>query len=384
MKLQSIERYFGILKNTISRGIFGVNRDLKIKHITFELTNLCNSKCDMCHIWANEENPNTLTTNEIKRIFSDPALMDLEDVLLTGGEMYLRDDIDEIIRIIHRVNPKTRIFASTNGLLAEKILKMAEISAKEGIEVNYGLSLDGVGERHDKRRRMPGNFELIDEKLIPGLKDLDKKYPGKIKLVIGMCMDDYGMESFDKLESYAKQRDIPFLAQMVEDFDYYLPEVKRERKVEGSDWEKIHFTKLGIEGENRILKKEIYNVDHKKYAKYVKRLIPTVHHFRLLSMLEGRNIKYECSSMRNFFLLRYDGKISPCLRFADWEVGDLKKNSLSDISRTKTYKNSVDAILKCEGCLNTWCTDWSMELNAAPFYRETYKWVLSRFFGFKA
>ena len=37
-------------------------------------------------------------------------------------------------------------------------------------------------------------------------------------------------------------------------------------------------------------------------------------------------------------------------------------------------KDAIDEILKCDGCLNTWCTDWSMELNALPFSSEVVKW----------
>ena len=100
-------------------------------------------------------------------------------------------------------------------------------------------------------------------------------------------------------------------------------------------------------------------------------------------MLKGQDLRYECSSMRNFFLLRYDGKVTPCLRFADWEVGDLKKNTLKEIFLTKNYKDSVQAVLQCDGCLNTWCTDWSMEMNAVPFRKEVLKWLFIKIFHYK-
>ncbi len=170
MQMQSFERYSQILINSTKRMFLGVDKSTKIEHIAFELTNLCNSKCNMCHIWANRENSNILTTQEIFKILNDPEFANLKDLMLTGGEMYMRDDIPDIIAEANRVNPKTRIFTSTNGLLYDKILECAEISAKQGIMVHYGISLDGIGERHDQRRRMPGNFLCIDQHLIPGLK----------------------------------------------------------------------------------------------------------------------------------------------------------------------------------------------------------------------
>ena len=384
MNMQSVERYSGILSNSVSRLFFGVSKKTKIEHIAFELTNLCNSKCNMCHIWANKENKEILTTKQIIKIINDPEFASLKDLMLTGGEMYMRDDIPEIIAEAHKVNPNTRIWTSTNGLLYEKIIKCAEISAKNGIKVNYGVSLDGVGDRHDKRRRMPGNFLCIDQYLIPGLKKLQTKYPNTITLTIGMCLDEYGMEGFEDLKNYTDNLDVPMVGQMIEDFDYYLPEQKRTRKEDAFENMNID-TKLGIEGKNRILKKEIYgNETQSRLNQFIQRFIPTVHHYRLLSMLKGRDIKYECSSFRNFFFLRYDGKVTPCLRFSDFEGGDLKKNTFSEIVETKTYQNGMNNILKCDGCLNTWCTDWSMELNAMPFYREVIKWLFAKIRGRKS
>ena len=72
-------------------------------------------------------------------------------------------------------------------------------------------------------------------------------------------------------------------------------------------------------------------------------------------------------ALRNFALIRHDGAVTPCLRFADFEVGNLKEQSWDEIGNSKRYQEAVDGILNCEGCMNTWCTDWSMEENALPF-----------------
>lgn len=374
MNKNTISRYLNIAFQTSRRLLLGIDKKVNIKHITFELTNLCNSKCEMCHIWANKPSPNTLTLPQIKKIFSDSGFKNLEDVILTGGEMFMRDDIPEIVETIWNINDKNiNITCSTNGILAEKILTDAQKIASKGIPINYGVSIDGIGVNHDTRRRAEGNFELIDQILIPGLQNLSIKYPNLIKISVGMCLDERGIENFDEVMDYCKKKSIPFMAQLIEDFDYYLPEKKRKR--EHGNWQNIHFLKKGFDGENRLMKKSIYNVDSKKYLKYIKKLIPTVHHYRLLSFLKGKDQKYECSSLRNFFLLRYDGALTPCLRFADWEVANLKDSSLSKLESIPSHKEAVSEILKCEGCLNTWCTDWSMEMNAYPFKNEVLKWV---------
>jgi MoaA/NifB/PqqE/SkfB family radical SAM enzyme len=95
MNKNTINRYTKIAVNTAKRYVAGIEKKHDIRHLTFEVTNLCNSKCEMCHIWANKRNPNELSTKEIQNFFADSALKNIEDVIITGGEAFLRDDIFE-------------------------------------------------------------------------------------------------------------------------------------------------------------------------------------------------------------------------------------------------------------------------------------------------
>jgi MoaA/NifB/PqqE/SkfB family radical SAM enzyme len=373
MKKNSARRYIKIGLATLKRHLLGLDKSLDIRHMTFEITNLCNSKCEMCNIWANEKNDRIMTTEQIRKIFSDPALRNLEDVILTGGEAFLRDDVEEIVECIWNVNRKVNITVSTNGILAAKILVVAENLARKRIPVIYGISLDGIDKNHDKRRRVENNFQVIDKVLIPGLKRIEEKNTGMIKIGIGHCLDEYGTTTFEEVREYCQQHSIGFMSQLIEDFDYYLPEKKQTRS--SGDWEKIHVIKKGFEGENRIMKKDIYSSNREGYAALIEKMPPTVHHHRLLNVLNGNDSRYECSSLRNFFLLRYDGAVTPCLRFCTKEVGNISQKSLGEVMHTQQRDTAIDEILKCDGCLNTWCTDWSMEKNAIPFKREVKSWL---------
>ena len=82
----------------------------------------------------------------------------------------MRDDIVEVVKSIWDINGKTNITLSTNGILADKILKVAKSLYDLEIPITYGISIDGIGEDHNSRRRVDNNFEIIDEQLIPGLK----------------------------------------------------------------------------------------------------------------------------------------------------------------------------------------------------------------------
>lgn len=379
MNKNNLKRYASVAMSTVKRYLFGFDYKHDIKHLTHEITNLCNSKCEMCNIWANKPNERELTTDQVKSFYSDPALSNLEDCILTGGELFMRNDIVEVVKTIWDINGKTNITLSTNGILADKILGVAKSLYDLGIPITYGISIDGIGEDHNSRRRVDNNFEIIDQQLIPGLKKISQHKPSLINIAIGHCLDDYGYNTFDDVKKYCEKKQIGFMTQLIEDFDYYLPE-KKQNKTEG-DWDQLHFVKKGFEGKNRLMKKEIYDKKEGEYINMIEKLNPTVHHFRLINVLKGNESKYECTSFRNFFLLKYDGAVTPCLRFATTSLGNLHDKSISQILDSHQRHEALDEISKCEGCLNTWCTDWSMEKNALPFKNEVYIWLKKKLFN---
>ena len=189
MNKNNLRRYASVAASTVKRYLFGFDLKHDIKHLTHEITNLCNSKCEMCNIWANKPNKRELTTDQVKRFYSDPALSNLQDCILTGGELFMRDDIVEVVKTIWAINGKTNITLSTNGILADKILKVAKSLYDLEIPITYGISIDGIGEDHNSRRRVDNNFEIIDEQLIPGLK----KYQRIIQRYLILQLDTVSM-----------------------------------------------------------------------------------------------------------------------------------------------------------------------------------------------
>jgi len=81
-------------------------------------------------------------------------------VTFSGGEPFLRADIADIAHDLYTICRPKILVIPTNGILTEKIQedirKMLASCPKLHLTVN--LSLDGVGEKHDKIRGVPGNF----------------------------------------------------------------------------------------------------------------------------------------------------------------------------------------------------------------------------------
>ena len=97
------------------------------RHITLELTAKCNFRCPYCYcVW--HEYP-ALAKSELDAdgwmAVLDKCLADgVDDILFTGGEALLRDDIFEILNYARRVMPKARLSLFTNASrLDEKLIR---------------------------------------------------------------------------------------------------------------------------------------------------------------------------------------------------------------------------------------------------------------------
>lgn len=143
------------------RALFSKKRPI---HLTYFVTRRCNARCPLC-FYARardaEHAPPELSLEEIRRVAGslDPLLW----VLFSGGEPFLREDLVEISRIFHDTSRAVFLTYPTNGLQPEVIAaRTEEILARcPDSVVVLKLSLDGVGERHDAVRGIPGGFAKL-------------------------------------------------------------------------------------------------------------------------------------------------------------------------------------------------------------------------------
>ncbi len=76
-------------------------------------------RCVMCNIWRNP----TRVDEEIRPEELE-MLPDFKFVNITGGEPFVREDLDEIIDVMFRKSP--RIVISTSGWFDDRVIALAE------------------------------------------------------------------------------------------------------------------------------------------------------------------------------------------------------------------------------------------------------------------
>ncbi len=149
-------------------------------HLTFFVTRQCNAKCPFCFYLKSEDNQTTsaqeLSLDEIRKISS--SFGNLLWLALSGGEIYLRNDLPEISSIFYEQNKPSIMLLPTNGLLPQRIREMTEQILKDCPKstIAVKLSLDGLNESHDRLRNTPGSFSKT-MKTYHLLKDLLDAYP---------------------------------------------------------------------------------------------------------------------------------------------------------------------------------------------------------------
>lgn len=125
--------------------------------VILEITRRCNLACKYCYAGATAARlkPDPLSTKKILELIGECNRMGVREICLTGGEVFCREDICEILDASSRLGICSTIF--TNGtLLSETIVK--QLSKYLIREVR--TSLDGfLPATHDAIRGSKGSFK---------------------------------------------------------------------------------------------------------------------------------------------------------------------------------------------------------------------------------
>jgi radical SAM protein with 4Fe4S-binding SPASM domain len=143
----------------------------------------------MCNIWENPSiKENEITPDEIQ------LLPNVKFINITGGEPFIREDLDKIIEICYTKAP--RVVISTSGWYEDRIVQLAEKFPSVGIRV----SIEGMAEKNDELRGQPGGFER-GVRILKTLKEKGMKD-------IGFGITVSNSNSADMLELYQLSRSL--------------------------------------------------------------------------------------------------------------------------------------------------------------------------------
>ena len=157
--------------------------------LNFCLTYWCQYRCKTCNIWQRRPS-DELTTDEVIAIVRENPNITWAD--LTGGEIFLRPDIDEILEaVVTGWRRLAFLHFPTNGFLTDRIVTSVERIAGRGpAQTIVTVSLDGDEQTNDDIRGIKGGFR----RQIETFKAL-RRIPG-IVTAFGVTVSAYNVGRF--------------------------------------------------------------------------------------------------------------------------------------------------------------------------------------------
>jgi MoaA/NifB/PqqE/SkfB family radical SAM enzyme len=179
----------------------------------------------MCNIWQ-QKKTRELSLGQIRDILDDSAFKTIKHVVLSGGEPTLREDIGSIVKLFVEKCPHLRnIDIPTNGLIPELVIKACYAvngaSKHSKVKISFNISLDGIGETHERVRGVPNAFGKTAKTI-----EAMRKLKGKFDFELGAhCVvtnaNVFGL--FDLID-WCNQEEIPLSFELAHDWERFMNE----------------------------------------------------------------------------------------------------------------------------------------------------------------
>ena len=237
-------------------------------NLTFSVSFRCNSTCRTCNVWR--KRVRDLTLDEYEQVFNKLGKSPYW-LTFSGGEPFLRPDLIDIVIAASRLCQPGIVNIPTNGLLTERVVHGVErlVRAAPHTQIVVNLSLDGIGERHDAIRGVPGNYARLVE-TYAGLRQIRSP---NLTLGLHTVISRFNLDDFLPLLHHVRQNLCP---------DSYITEVAEERveldtvgldiAPSAEQYEQIvnhlvadidHETASGVAGLAQAFRRHYYEVAHR-------------------------------------------------------------------------------------------------------------------------
>lgn len=289
--------------------------------INFSATYRCNSRCLMCNNWQRyQKDPQKvkeeLTVADWEKIFKRDKdwFSSVRHFGIAGGEPFLKTDLVELVRLIHKDLPKVKIGLQTNGLEPKIIaLKLKEIlSFCPGITL--AVSIDGMEKTHDKVRGVKGSFRRVLETVRIAHR------LGIKEITAGMTVVKENHREITEVIERMKKLGIEVSFYPADQGEYYHTERKENRK-------------------DQVVVKSLVNTLEKFPGDYFKDNLRRI-------LLGSSKRSLPCYSGWTSLVLDPYGEIKPCVLRSE-SLGNLKKEPLAEILTSSKAEKIRKEIKKC-------------------------------------
>jgi len=285
----------------------------QIRFACIIVTYRCNCKCHMCNVW---QYPTTkaeeITPSDIAKLPPIP------NINITGGEPFLREDLEEILAVLR---PKTqRLVISTNGFWTERVLEVAKKHPWIGVRI----SLEGLPHANDELRGIKDGFDH-------GIRTLaELRNLGIQDVGFGITLSDRNAKDLMELYHLAKMMNIEFATAAIHNSFYFH---KEDNKFEQSEV---------VIGELKKLINELLR-SHR-----IKDWFRAYFNYGLINYIRGNARLLPCRMGRQSFFVDPFGEVLPCNGMHQkMSMGNLKEHSFDEIWNSPEAEKVRRCCAKC-------------------------------------
>ena len=180
----------------------------------------------MCHTWKNPSKKDEEFEPNLVAKIPDP----LKFINITGGEPFLRSDLDDIVGIA--ITKTKRVVISTNGYFTDKIIELAE---KYSNQIGFRISIEGLPNANDELRGIKDGFDHGLRTLLT-LHDM-----GLNDIGFGITVSDKNAKDMIELYRLANAMGLEFATAITHNSFYFhkSDNVFEDRKMIAGEFEKI-------------------------------------------------------------------------------------------------------------------------------------------------
>ena len=302
----------------------------------------CQMRCKMCDIWSNPTDRKTeITPQELE------ILPDFKFVNITGGEPFVRNDLEDIVEVMYKKSD--RIVISTSGWHTKKIVQMAERFPNIGIRV----SIEGLPIMNDDLRGREGGFDRGIRSLL-ALKEM-----GITDIGFGQTVSNKNSHDLLPLYYLSKSMGMEFATATFHNSYYFH---KDDNVVENKDEVKENFGKL---------------IEELMKENSPKSWFRAFFNLGLINYIDGNKRMLPCQAGTSNFFIEPNGDVFPCNGLEDryW------KESMGNIREVETFEELwySDQANKVRELVRTCPKNCWMVGTAAPvmkqYIKHPVKWV---------
>lgn len=341
------------------------------------VTTRCEGKCKHCFDWRRrgpDREAEELSFDEwieVSRKLSSPYFL-----IMTGGEPFLREDITELVEAFAR-NSRPRVLAiPTSGnhpeVVEDSVRRMLmNLPAETRLSLN--VSIDGVGEMHDRIRGVPGIFDRAVE-TVARLRELAESDPAlgvgvvtvisrhnqdHLREIMELVLDQLGISIWAPFLTRGESRDSTAGDVDIERY-VEISRLLEQRILQGSYQEYRGFMGARINNAKNVVRREVIQ----------------------RTVLEGRRI-VPCLAGRHSAVVWSNGDVHPCelldapmgnLRECDYDLRRLWKSTSASEARSRvisagcacTHENTLTTSIAFDPHQWSSLLRWVMTFSGSP------------------